>query len=281
MKDRLLVLLLLAVFALPVAAQPADRLHTSIAAIHHVDRDSLGHPTVDLAPLKLEVQKAAAEGLAMAAALPAMLRMAAESVDAAEMDYLSSTAYRAPRLLRLINTVSIVGPLVGTGLLIAGETDAATSLALSSASVAGIGGLLSLREDGRARRADAADDARRARSRAGRAVLTAEFLALAHALEHLNDDAQALAEATDLDPAAFAKLAHLGGDLLGGDLLMVNSLAGEAGHWLNDASMEVLGPTLQEMARVRGLAGEFLPMLPMAREAASGHSMSSDSMSGH
>lgn len=266
MTYRLSLLILLAAFALPTSAQPADDLHDALAAFHVLERDSLGHPVGDATEVILQVQKAAAGGLLIGAALPQMLRAAAESVNESESEYLSGSAYRAPRVLRLINTVSIVGPLVGTGLLIAGEPDAATSLALSSASVAGIGGLLSLREAGRSRRADAADNARRARSRAGRAVLTAEFLALAHALEHLNDDAAELASAAAPNPAGLGKLAHLGGDILGGDLLMVNSLAGEAGFWLTDTSMEALGPVLQEMARVRQMAGAFLPMLSRATE---------------
>lgn len=270
MTYRFSFLFLLVALALPASAQPGQDLHHALAAFHGLERDSLGHPIGEGSGVILQVQKAAAEGLLIGATLPEMLRAAAESVSESESEYLSGTAYRAPRVLRLINTVSIVGPLVGTGLLIAGEPDAATSLALSSASVAGIGGLLSLREAGKARRADAADNALRARSRAGRAVLTAEFLALAHALEHLNEDAAELASATAPNPALLGKLAHLGGDILGGDLLMVNSLAGEAGFWLTDTSMDVLGPVIQEMARVRQMAGALLPILPMATQVVTG-----------
>ena len=266
MSNRSIFVFLLVFLVLPAQARQSVDLHEAMAAVHHAERDSLGNVVGDASVMALQVQRAAASALLEAASVPEMLRLAIAEVSESEREFLAGAAYKTPAIQKLINTVAIVGPLAGMGLLIGGQQDAATSLALGSASVAGVGGLFSLREDGKRRQADREQDLRTARSRAGRAVIAAEFLQMAHALEHLNDDAAELAQSDEVDAAMLAKLTAIGGPLLGTELLLTASLLAEAGQWLNEATMANLQPLAQEMARVRTAAGTTVPMLPMATE---------------
>jgi hypothetical protein len=196
---------LLVLLVLPAQARQSDDLHAAMAAVHHAERDSLGVMTGDSQAMALRIQRAAASALLEAATVPEMLRMAISEVSDSEREFLAGAAYKTPTLLKLINTVAIVGPLAGTG----------------------------LREDGKRRQADREQDLRTAKSRAGRAVIAAEFLQMAHALEHLNEEAAQLSQSDAVDATTLAKLASIGGSLLGSELLLTASLLAEADQWLN------------------------------------------------